>query len=254
MTDPFLSSKRKLARAKEHIGDFKARFDAFTNEHPYEQVVELDPNNPYQKIHKIRLTKPIPECLDVIAADAVANLRAVLDQALYAVALASGHTISHAKFPFKGNPDDFERAVRGKSEYLPPDILSLLRKFKSYKGGNDFLCALNDWCNADKHALLTPAGTGAVRLLFSIHTTDGFFSAPDPHVWDRSNNEIVMFTTGVETKEPKYEFAFSLYVSFDQIEVIRGKPAVGVLNTFAGIVEGILMAIEAETMRLGYIP
>src|SRR5258708_11274502 len=98
MADPFESSRRKLARAKQHVGDFKGHFDAFTNENPYEQVVELDPNNPYQKIHKIRLTKSIPACLDVIAADAVTNLRAVLDQALYAVALASGQPTDHVSF------------------------------------------------------------------------------------------------------------------------------------------------------------
>ena len=80
-------------------------------------------------------------------------------------------------------------------------------------------------------------GTGAGHLRTSMRAT-GFASAPNPPVWDRANNEIVIFKTSTtHTEQFGYDFNFFFCVSFDQIEIIRGKQAVGVLNTFAGIVE-----------------
>jgi hypothetical protein len=219
-------------------------------ENPYEESAEPDAQCPQNTVHKIRLTRPIPDRLDVIAADAVNNLRAALDQAIYAIAAAAGSTISHAKFPFSGTAADLERAVAGKSTYLPQDILALLRTFQTYKGGNDLACALNDWCNIDKHALIVPAENAALHMRTSIHGT-GFFSAPTKPSWDRSRHEIIMFTFGPLTEDVHYDFDFLFFISFDEIEAIRGREAIEVLYAMAGEVERILMALEAEAGRIG---
>jgi hypothetical protein len=252
MVDPFESSKRKLVRAKQHIYDFESCFRTFKDEYPCIKISEPDVNCPENIVHKLRLTKPVPESLDLIAADVVNNLRTVLDQAIYGVSIASGHTISHAKFPFSGDVTEFERAVQGKAKYLPQEILALLRTFKSYKGGNDLLCALNDWCNTDKHALVSAVETCGVRTHTRVQAT-GFMSTPTNPVWDRAKHEIELFTVSPHTEKFEYDFNIYIFVSFDQIEVIRGKEAITVLYAMAAEVERILMAIEAEAMRIGLV-
>jgi len=252
MTDPFESPKRKLVRAKQHIYDFESCFRTFRDGNPYVQIAEPDADVPDNVVHKLQLAKPLPSSLDLIAADIVNNLRTVLDQAVYAVAIASGHDITHASFPFRETPVEFERAVAGKSNYLPQEILALLRTFKSYKGGNDLLRALNDWCNADKHALLSVAETATVRIHTKVQST-GFMSIPTTPTWDRGKHQIVLFTTGPSTEKLEYDMSFSLFVFFDQIEAIRGKEAISVFYAMAAEVQGILLALEAECERLGFV-
>jgi hypothetical protein len=251
--DPFESAKRKLVRAKQHIYDFESLLRTFKDERPYKIISEPDPNCTEKVIHKLRLTKPIPESLDLISSDVVNNLRAVLDQVLYAVAIASRHSISYAKYPFAGDTVAFERALKWKAKYLPQEIIALLREFKSYKGGNDLLCALNDWCNTDKHALLSAVETGVATARARMEGV-GFVQMPaNSPTWDRSKHEIELFTTSPDTENFQYDISFGIFVSFDQIEVIRDKEAIGVLYAMSSEVERILMAIEAETWRLGFV-
>jgi hypothetical protein len=88
------------------------------------------------------------------------------------------------------------------------------------------------------------------RATFKI---TGFFSTPEALTWDRTKNEIILFTTGPETENIEYDFDVHIFVTFDNIEIVLGKPAVGVLYAFAGEVESILMALEAECRRLGFV-
>jgi hypothetical protein len=43
MADPFESSKRKIARANEHIADLEAKIDQFFKVNPYTRIVQADP-------------------------------------------------------------------------------------------------------------------------------------------------------------------------------------------------------------------
>lgn len=76
--DPFESAKRKLVRAKQHIYNFESCFRTFLDGKPYEQITEPDIDCPENIVHKLRLIKPVPETLDLIASDIVNNLRTVL--------------------------------------------------------------------------------------------------------------------------------------------------------------------------------
>jgi hypothetical protein len=86
----------------------------------------------------------------------------------------------NAYFPFAKDAG-LENAIKGRSKDVPQEIYPLLRSFEPYQGGNEILGGLNMRCNADKHKMLTPVGTGIVRPGTSIRGR-GFFSIPDPPV------------------------------------------------------------------------
>lgn len=99
--DPFYSPKRRIARAKKHIRDLEGEIKAFLDSKPYARVIEPDAEGTGE-LHKIKFTKALSECLSDTAVDAVDNLRSALDQAGYAVAVASGRP--NAKSSYSPSP------------------------------------------------------------------------------------------------------------------------------------------------------
>ena len=125
------------------------------------------------------------------------------------------------------------------------------RGFQPYLGGDDLLWALNEICITDKHKLAVPIGHTLMKGPMSLKGT-GFFSMPEGPVWDRAKNEMILIRFGPDAKY-NYDFKFQLFVAFNEIQVVDGKPVFAVLNTLCSKVESILMAIEAESRRLGII-
>src|SRR5205809_954496 len=90
MSDPFESSHRKITRAKKHLHDLHIEIVKFVNGNRYKRVIEPDPDKPGHTIHKIKLTEELSLDIGDIVADLAQNLRNALDNAGYAVAIASG--------------------------------------------------------------------------------------------------------------------------------------------------------------------
>jgi hypothetical protein len=77
----------------------------------------------------------------------------------------------------------------------------------------------------------------------------GFYEF-DPPRWDSSKNELVLAKVPVGNKfQINYETI--AFIVFDKIEFIAGQELVTTLNEFVDIVEGIVMAIKAESKRIG---
>ena len=76
-----------------------------------------------------------------------------------------------------------------------------------------------------------------------------------PPTWDLEKNETVLGVFG-RGSNPQYRFDLHTFVAFDnlQVEFVGGQEAVPVLNEMANRTEAIVLAIEAETRRLGLIP
>lgn len=162
MTALFYSSRRRLARAEEHISDLEGKVNAFVAEKPWASVVESDADG-FLHVHKFKSTKGLPEGLANIAADAIENLRSALDNAGYTIALAAGiykaagrMEPKYSNFPFAKSHGELKNSIKGRCRDLPPDIVSLIHSFQPYQGGNDLLWSLNELCNANKHRLLVP--------------------------------------------------------------------------------------------------
>ena len=79
----------------------------------------------------------------------------------------------------------------------------------------------------------------------------GSVSIPFPK-WDKSKHEIVYAVFGPDTRL-EYDISVSFDIAFDEVEIVGGQPAIAVLKQLAGIVERILLSLETDTRRLGYV-
>lgn len=253
MPDPFNSSKRRIERAKTHIHDLDMGIKSFFDGKPCSHAVETDADG-INQLHKIKFTAPIPDRLMEIAADSLENLRAALDQAGYAVAVAAGASNPRsAYFPIGEDATNLESIIKRRCKNIPDDIVALFRGFQSYEGGNDLIWALNKANNINKHRLLVPACVSLGQMNINMRASGGGGSSIPVPTWNREKNEIVFAITAPDT-ELEYDVKGSFCISFDEIEIIRGLPAVTILREMASEVECLVMATEAEARRLGLVP
>lgn len=250
MNDIFESSKLRLSRAKEHIDTFEERVKIFQREKEWTHASETDPNG-VDIYLKVVFTKPFPNDFTTIAIEVIEHLRAALDQAGYAVAIASGIVNpKKAYFPFAKDEAGLQALIRERCKNIPPDILTLFCSFKPYKGGNNLLWELNRVCNANKHRRNKLIGIVPGLIVNSKFMAYGGPATVPQLEWNRRKNEIVYLIIGPTTLiEPNMDITIN--IAFE--EIIGGNTALAVLNDMASIVESILLATEAEARRLGLI-
>jgi hypothetical protein len=251
MSDPFHSSKYCIARARQHVSDLKRQVVEFIKTEPYTFVMEVDPST-CEEVHKLKLTKPMPVALPGIAFDAANNLRSSLDQAIHSVILlATGKEIRNAFFPIARTESEFENTVKGRLKELPKEILDLIRALKPYEGGNIPLLALNALSNTNKHAFITPVAIASGKEMHFKGTVRGNTLINVP-VWDRAKNEMELIRQPVGSAY-EVDIKFTYFVAMCDVEFVDGAPIDAVFKKLVGVVEGIIMAIEAEARRLGLV-
>ena len=142
MPDFFYSPRLTLARAQHHTHDFSRIVQEFVQGKPWAYFVDKH-TQPGQDLHKVQFTSDLPDMLPCVLFDATNNLRAVLDQAGYASAVAANSPPRKAvKFPFGRTVDDCRNNIAGGCKDLPPEICAIFEAAKSYKGGNNTLWAV----------------------------------------------------------------------------------------------------------------
>lgn len=249
MSDPFESARRKVARAKEHISTLERETVSFFSAKPYIRIAEPDSEARQLEVHKLRFSAGLPDQFATLTSDALHNLRDSLDNAGYALAIVAGKAAPlHTAFPFGGSAVDFENSL-GRCKDIPTEIHALFRAYKPYKGGNDFLWALNRLAVTDKHKLLTIAlnsQLGNVDAVGAIH------HIPVNPTWDPAKREIEIFT-GVVGHPVKGKIEIGLFVAFDEVPYVAGEPVLKVLDYFVELVEDILSRLETEARRLGIV-
>ena len=63
----------KVKRAKEHVADVDRQLHAFMDSQPYKVAAKHDPKT-RKLIYYVASVKPTPECLPLVAGDAIQNL------------------------------------------------------------------------------------------------------------------------------------------------------------------------------------
>jgi hypothetical protein len=254
-SESFKSSWVKIERAKKHILDLDREVQAFLDDDPWEQISHPDPNVPKRTVHKIRLSKTLPDLIPAIIGDATNNLRASLDHATFAiaecVALKNGSAVGEVYFPFSGKDTRFESNLNGRCKNIPDEIRSIFRGLRPYPGGNKTLWSLNEICSRDKHKIVTPIAIGAFSMGYSS-IGDGYFSAVDDPVWDRHKKEIEFMTVGTDS-DSTYKYNFRMFVAFTEIESVDGRPVVSVIRKMASHVEIVVSTLEQASRDLGLI-
>jgi hypothetical protein len=134
MPDLFYSPRLTLSRAQHHIRDFSQMVREFVDSKPWVYFVDKE-TQPGQDLHKVRFTSELPDVLPCVLFDATNNLRAVLDQAGYASAVAAQRqSLKAVKFPFGPTEQKWRENMKGACKDLPPEISAIFEGEKGYKG------------------------------------------------------------------------------------------------------------------------
>jgi hypothetical protein len=253
--DPFYSAKRRIERAEEHLDDLESQIDSFFAENPYTQGVDPDADGIHET-YKIRLTKRFPYRWRLLVTEIIEHLRASLDHATWQTAyLKTGDpNIEQAAFPFAKTAADLDHSMRRRSKNIPTEIQTLLRTFQPYKGGDGDLHALNDLCNMSKHALIAfvacATHTGEISGVGKEWDREiGYYKPP---VWDRAKNEIP-YARVKRSARFDHQIKLKIYISLDYRESTSTEPATAILDAFLREAQRIVLAIEAESRRIGLI-
>jgi hypothetical protein len=244
----FESPNLLIERAKKHFGELVTEGKAFFDSKPYVQAVEEDKKTGEQ-LHKLKFTAPLPPTLKVCASDIANNLRSALDQAVWCSVVDLGEQPDKKlHFPFGVSMESMENAIKGRLQKVAPKVVTLIRSFQPYKGGDDLLWGLSKLSAANKHQMLVPVAATTDAMLVNNMTISGPASIPVP-VWDKQKNELVFARVG-KGGILKYDVAFSFYLAFGDIEIVKDQPTIPTLHTLIGKTENILSAIEKETTQL----
>lgn len=232
-----------VEHAQTRIDELKSGISPYIEVRPYALVCEDKPGGMEQEL-KVKLTKPLPARIGFIAFDAINSLRAALDQAAFACAVAGGKRGKQAKFPFGDTEAEaFSRRTRG-SRDIPPRLFDVMLACKPYKGGNDSLWALNKICNSHKHEIVLPTGAWASSSSLHAFYFEHCIHLGFPPEWDSAKNQMVLATIPKGSRfNVKLDVSFQ--VVFGDVPVFHRYEAVGVLTHLRSEVESILEAIEA---------
>lgn len=238
--DPFLC----VVWANKCTDEFKQMVTSFVATEPYTHITE-----PYsdgiQQLHIIKLTKGLPVGFRIAIANVINNLRSALDLGWHSL-LTLSDTIrptDEAKFPFADNITKFNGMLTRGFKKFPDEIKVLARSFQPYKGGDDLLWALNRICAGNKHKMLAPV---AILPPMGLLNYPGI---PCP-MRNRSKDEIICFLTDAKFNN---DIDITFDIAFDEVDIVKGQPVLTVLNTLSDKTQDILLALEAEAIRLGFI-
>jgi len=246
------SSRQRIARARTHVRNLNRVVKGFIRRKPYKHVVEPHDDGIHET-HKLKARRRnLPRSFADVSTDAIENLRAALDQAVYAIAIAHGITnpdvLKKVAFPFSSNDTKFKKRLKDACPDFPKTILVLLESFKPYKGGNNTLWTINELANISKHKTLT---TVAFNIIAGdLYEISGMRNMVIPPQWDRSHNEFVLGTTESAAKV-MYKVRFEFNIGFDGIPVLAGKDIIGALTDMTSKVDRVVTGIEAEGRRIG---
>jgi len=259
MGDVFYSPRLTLVRARHHILNFATTVNEFVDSKPWTEFVDKD-TDPSQDLYKVKFTHALPEMLPCVVFDAANNLRAVLDQAGYASALAAKSPSQKAtKFPFGPTEEYFKKNLRDRCGDLPAEIRAIFEGSNAYKTGDNTLWALNEIANANKHCALKPLIIDSPSAFFSGKTvgkgwTGQIVSPGGAGIgWNAEKNEITLMAEPSGTNF-RIDTNVTFNIAIDGIDTLDNQQAVDVLKAMAHKVEGILSATEAECRRLGISP
>lgn len=254
-SDPFDSSRQRVARAHTHIRYLDTLVKEFIGRKPYKHVVQPHPDGIHE-IHKLKARRrTLPRSFVDVSTDAVENLRAALDHAAHKIAIAVGITepdiLRRIAFPFCATQGDFAGRIGSCCPGFPKEILALLESFKPYERGDDVLWALNELARTSKHKTLTAVAFNITHAY--TQEIIGMGSMTFPPQWDSANNEF-MLGTALRKAHLRYNVAFAFNIGFDDIPAISRHPICGVLNAIRRKIGLILDDLTLEMRRIGLFP
>ena len=251
----------KIKRAKEHVVDLERQLRAFLESNPYKVGARQDPET-RKLIYYVTSAEPVPDCLPLVAGDAIQNLMSALDHLAYQIVCSdTGDNPPNPNwiyFPIADDAVKYEAKKHGKIEGARQETFDVIDALKPYKGGNDLLWALYRLNNIEKHRLLLTVGSQAAGINLGqlmANYLGGAFPAEAVTALESMNVFLnpadkgfplspgfELYIGAVDEKpNPKQQFRFNVVLS--ESGIIDGKPLLETVNQFMALVESIVTAL-----------
>lgn len=246
--DHFESSTMRLARASETLRRLDKCINDFFKKSPYRREVERVEERGVDR-HKVVLTKPFPKRATSLAVEAIEGFRAVLDLATYGAACALGCGVSrYTSFVTAKSESDLEARLNGASKELPDAVKDVIRSYRPYPGGSQFIYPLNELCNSSKRRVIVPVGMAANSMRIGQMSVSGSCSILAPH-WDKERRELVFGEFGFGSNF-SYDISVNFQVVFDDVvSEVAGVPVVGFLKGVETEIRGVIRDIRGAVAR-----
>jgi hypothetical protein len=245
----FYSVLLKINRAKQHITDLRAEFDAFldANPHTYDIKYEYDPNE-YSQMRDLRISIDFgkgvraPEILGLLIGDAVHNLRSALDHLTWElIGPTNGPQDKSLSFPMRDTRANYESAIAG-LQATPAPIKKFLRGFEAYgRGDGEALYGLHILDRTDKHRVINPI-IAAAKISGLRDHRDGIIH-PDTIAGIGDDGEAVFpihFRSIPIEGDP--DFKITLDVFFGNVDAFPRNPVLPTLTELADYVIDVRQA------------
>ena len=251
----------KIKRAKEHVADLERQLRAFLDTGPYKVGAKHDPQT-RKLIYYVASTEPIPDCLPLVAGDAIQNLMSALDHLAYQIVCNdTGDNPPNPRgiyFPIADDATKYEAGKRRRMEGAHQETFDAIDALKPYKGGNDRLWALYRLNNIEKHRLLLTVGSQAAGInlgqlmaghlggtfpteaIAAFESMNIFLNPADKGFPLKAGFELYIGAVD-EKPNPKQQFRFD--VALSEPGIIDGEPLLETVNQFTALVEGIVTAL-----------
>jgi hypothetical protein len=252
----------KVKRAKEHVASLERELHAFIESGPYKVAHSRDPNT-RQLIYYVEEAEPVPECLPLIAGDAIQNLMSALDHLAYQIVCNdTGDNPPNPNwiyFPIANDDVSYEAKKRGKMDGARQETFDAIDSLKPYKGGNDLLWVLYRLNNIEKHRLLLTVGSQAAGInlgqlmagipISSTMPAELVAALESMNVFINPADKGFPLTAGFklyigaidQMPNPKQQFRFD--VVLNESGIIEGKSLLQTVNQLIALVDSVVISL-----------
>lgn len=244
----FRGSRLKIERGKKHVFELKSVLGRYVKENVYRGAEQHGSEGEIRLLQIIR-TEPLPNEIPLIIGDAIHNLRAALDMAIWD-SIPPEHRDRTVMFPICETPEALQTQLeKGKIGAHAPRIADIIiNDIKSTKHGNSYLYGLHVLDIMDKHRLVIPViDTIKLERASGSSTSDGEF-------FDR-DFIIQWLRKGEATSTPPAEIQIEDYqdviftIRFRKGQPFAGKSVIPTLNKLSGCVSRIIDNLERASSQ-----
>lgn len=228
-------SQARISRAQANIKEFAQLLGEYLGSRPSRIRVDIDAQG--RGAIRVERREPIPDQLSILLGEALQNLRAGLDNCLYAVAIIDSGTnpppgASQLQWPIALSPKEWT-ANKKRLQHLSPHLIEALHRIQPFQAENpgwNCLLILHDLARIDRHR-------AAHELAMRPEKVTGTYDKDT--IWDLKINEgpldgdgiVVTFTKlGDDALTPKMlDLQFEFDIDVHDVEVaphlVTGKPS-----------------------------
>jgi hypothetical protein len=256
--------KLKIERAKCHIRELEAAYQAFSYPNPYNLIREVDPNTG-ENVYRIIVQKDIPIELSTVIGDIVHNLRAVLDYVACDLIRANGDAdTTNRGLPIDKRAKRLKPGTVSKIQGVSPKAERLILRLKACDRWNVPMWCLHWLDILDKHNCIVPAAAAVIRIQAKVGVP-GMFVGPDGNIrllGPGPDGKPLLVDAGTPTqfrqifpvknnievyRSPagfQEDVQVAVGIAFHQTGVAEGEPVIETLTQLAKVVERTIEIVE----------